>query len=27
VPRKVLAYAVGGLLVLLAAYQGYHLLT
>ena len=27
VPRKVLAYAVGGLLVLLAAYQGHHLLT
>ncbi|MEN5231234.1 sulfite exporter TauE/SafE family protein [Brevundimonas naejangsanensis] len=27
VPRKALAYAVGGLLVLLAAYQGYHLLT
>lgn len=27
VPRKVLAYAVGGLLVVLAAFQGYQLLT
>lgn len=27
VPRKVLTYAVGGLLIVLAAFQGYQLLT